>query len=82
MDILLEGRRRLRRSRIHASTDADGTGTGGGAARRGHFGSEPGAKLFDPAILDFGLGGGGERTDSAVLCTAVTDDEYEVQRSA
>ena len=59
-----------------------GAGAGGGAARRGHFGSEPGAKLFDPAILDFGLGGGGERTDSAVLCTAVTDDEYEVQRSA
>ena len=22
--------------------------------RRGHFGLEPGAKLFDPAILDFG----------------------------
>ena len=61
----------------------DGRGWRRGAARRGHFGSEPGAKLFDPAILDFGLGGGGgERTDSAVLCTAVTDDEYEVQRSA
>ena len=41
MDILLEGRQ--------AATETDlRTGAGG------HFGSAPGAKLFDPAILDFG----------------------------
>ena len=48
----------------------------GPSERGGHFGSEPGAKLFDPAILDFGAaanGGGNPKrgwTDFAAAAAA------------
>ena len=42
------------------SDQGDGPSDGGG----GHFGSEPGAKLFDPAILDFGAAGRGKGKES------------------
>ena len=50
----------------------------GPSERGGHFGSEPGAKLFDPAILDFGAAGIGRgmdglggRTDSAAAAAGL-----------
>ena len=65
MDILLEGRQA-------AAAEIDGP-----SERGGHFGSEPaGAKLFDPAILDFGAaanGGGNPKrgwTDFAAAAAA------------
>ena len=48
MDILLEGRQAAAR-RPRRTFGRTG----------GHFGSEPGAKLFDPAILDFGAAAAG-----------------------